>query len=60
MRASATLETGNELEEDPINPVAKTGLIPLHLSGVLFALVEQEGFHVVGSHGVPFRGKKRL
>jgi hypothetical protein len=47
VRAAAALQTRDELQENAIDAVAETALVPLNLAGVFFALVQQQRLHVV-------------
>ena len=47
MRTSSTLEARDELQENAVDPVSEAGLVPLHLPGVLLALVQKQSLHVV-------------
>uniref|UniRef100_A0A8C3KKK0 LRBA protein n=1 Tax=Calidris pygmaea TaxID=425635 RepID=A0A8C3KKK0_9CHAR len=50
--AAAALQAGDELEEDAVQPVPQARLVPVGLPGVLLALVEQQGLHVVVVEGL--------
>lgn len=47
VRTSATLETGDELEEDAVDAVAEACLVPLALARMLLALVQHQRLQVV-------------
>ena len=47
MRTAAVLKAGDELEEDAVDAVPETRLVPLHLAGVLLTLVQQQRLHVL-------------
>jgi hypothetical protein len=52
VRATATLETRDELQENSIDSVTETVFIPLNFAGVFLALIQKKGFHDVGSDGI--------
>jgi hypothetical protein len=52
VRATTTLQTRDELQEDSVDSVAEAAFVPLHFAGVFFALVEEQSFHDVRCDGV--------
>lgn len=52
MRTPSALEARDQLQKDAVDPVADALLVPLAFSGVLLALVQEEGFQVVAGHRV--------
>jgi hypothetical protein len=52
VRATTTLQTRDELQEDSVDSVAEATFVPLHFAGVFLALVEEQSFHDVRCDGV--------
>ena len=48
--AALALEAGDELEEDAVEAVADAPLVPVHLPGVLLALVQHQRLADVSRH----------
>jgi len=47
VRTSAILQAGDELEQNAVDAVTEARLVPLQLTRVFLALVEQKSLHVV-------------
>lgn len=47
MRTAPTLQTRYELQENAVDAIAETDLLPFGLAGMLLALVQQQRLHVV-------------
>jgi hypothetical protein len=52
VRTALALQTRDQLEEDAVDPVGDARLVPLRFARVFFALVQEQGFHVVAGDGV--------
>ena len=52
VRASSTLEAGYQLQENSVNTIRYTTLVPLGLQRVLLAFVEQQRLHVIAGHRI--------
>lgn len=50
---ATALQTRDQLQQDPVDAVAEARLVPLDLSGMLLALVQQKRLDMVGGDGVP-------
>jgi len=49
---SAVLQTGYQLQEDPIDPVGNATLVPLKVPRMFLAFVEQQVLQVVRTDGI--------
>ena len=52
MRTAPALQAGDELQQNPVQPVTQAGLVPVRLPGMLLALVGNQSLHVVVVEGL--------
>ena len=52
MRTPPALQAGDELQQNPVQPIAQAGLVPVRLPGMLLALVGNQSLHVVVVEGL--------
>lgn len=57
---SPTLETLNQLEENPIYTVTKARVVPIFLIRMFLTFLEEKSLHVIGSDRVTWKYKGKI
>lgn len=47
VRTAATLQTGDELQKNAVDAIAQTDFLPLRITWMLLALVQEQRLHVI-------------